>query len=61
VDYDRFKEKMQKLLNDNYRKAKIGLQMLNPAPKSFKRRSSVSDHSLPISTSVPQEEESPVS
>jgi len=63
VEYTRFKEKMQKLLNDNYRKAKIGLQMVNPAPKSSKRHSSASDHGLPVKlgTSASQDEEGPVS
>ncbi|RIA98462.1 Afadin and alpha-actinin-binding-domain-containing protein [Glomus cerebriforme] len=64
VEYTRFKEKMQKLLNDNYRKAKIGLQMMNPVSKSSKHHSNASnfsDHGLPIKTgdSIAQEEESP--
>ncbi|GET02324.1 afadin- and alpha-actinin-binding protein isoform X1 [Rhizophagus clarus] len=63
VEYARFKEKMQKLLNDNYRKANIGLQMVNPAPKSSKRHSdtSIIEHGLPIKTgtSVAEEEEIP--
>jgi hypothetical protein len=66
MEYTRFKEKMQKLLNDNYKKAKIGLQMVNPVSKPPKRHSNTSnfsDHGLPIKTgaSMAQEEESPVS
>ena len=36
IEYERFKERMQRVLNDRYRSAKIGLKILNPAPKSAK-------------------------
>lgn len=64
MEYTRFREKMQKLLNDSYRKAKIGLQIVNPAPKPSKLLSNASniEHGLPIKTgaSEAEEEESPV-
>lgn len=64
MEYTRFKEKMQKLLNDSYRKAKIGLQIVNPAPKSSKRPSNAFniENGLPIKTGASEieEEESPV-
>ncbi|CAI2190559.1 9457_t:CDS:2, partial [Funneliformis geosporum] len=47
LEYTRFKEKMQKLLNDSYRKAKIGLQIVNPISKPLKRLpNSYNDHIL---------------
>ncbi len=53
---------MQKLLNDSYRKAKIGLQIVNPDPSKWRPNSSnYNDHGLKPSASVTQEEESPVS
>ncbi|CAG8488205.1 11784_t:CDS:10 [Paraglomus brasilianum] len=36
IEYERFKERMQRVLNDRYRSAKIGLKILNPAPKPTK-------------------------
>jgi hypothetical protein len=62
MEYTRFKEKMQKLLNNNYKKAKIGLQIVNPAPKRHSN-DSIIEHGLPIKTgaSIAEEEESPVS
>ncbi|CAG8594340.1 4429_t:CDS:10, partial [Paraglomus occultum] len=36
IEYERFKERMQRVLNDRYRSAKIGLKILNPAPKPAK-------------------------
>ncbi|CAG8705935.1 15826_t:CDS:10, partial [Funneliformis caledonium] len=44
LEYTRFKEKMQKLLNDSYRKANIGLQIVNPISKPLKRRLSSSNY-----------------
>ncbi|KAG9306223.1 hypothetical protein G9A89_016127 [Geosiphon pyriformis] len=54
-EYQRFKEQMGRALNEKYRGAKIGLKMINPAPKPSVREISNATNCRPTAGLAPSE------